>query len=152
MAYHGIVAGLIVVGFYLLSAPVKSLLSWLGHRLFAKTETKLDDMILEVVRKSVRSLLVVVGLHVAVRELRKGIAADQLTAHQILDYAEALLYIAVVLVLLKIVLGIVHVFINWYLDRLGDGSGSQLRLTLGPLTNKIINLVIGLVAVIIILD
>ncbi|HXG00633.1 MAG TPA: mechanosensitive ion channel family protein, partial [Bacteroidota bacterium] len=47
---------------------------------------------------------------------------------------------------------IVHVFINWYLDRLGDGSGSQLRLTLGPLTNKIINLVIGLVAVIIILD
>lgn len=152
MTYHGIIAVLIIVGFYLFSAPVKALLGWLGQRLFAKTETKLDDMIIEVVRKNVRSLLVIIGLHIAVRELRKGITADQLTADQILDYAEALLYIAVVLVLLKIVLGIVHVFINWYLDRLGDGSGSQLRLTLGPLTNKIMNLVIGLVAVIIILD
>lgn len=150
--YHGVMALVIVLAFYLLSRPVKALLGWLGQRLIARTETKLDDMILEVVRKNVRALLVLTGLHIAARELRKGVTGEQLTAHQILDYAEALLYIAVVLLFVKIVLGIVHAFINWYLDRLGDGGGSQLRLTLGPLTNKIMNLVIGLVALIIILD
>lgn len=150
--YHFVVAVAIVVAFTLLSSPIKALLQWMGRKVFARTETKLDDLILEVVRKNVRLLMVLIGLHIAVQEIRKGLTAKDITALQMVNYAEAILYIVVVLVVLKVVLGIVHVFINWYLDKIADAGGSQLRLTLGPLTNKIMNLLFGLVAFIIMLD
>jgi small-conductance mechanosensitive channel len=150
--YHLLVAAIIVAAFFLLSTPVKRLISWIGGKIVARTETRLDDLIIEVVRKNIRLLMVVTGLHIAVREIRKGLTAGDVTAHQILDYADAMLYIAVVLVILKIVQGIVRVFITWYLEKLSNGGSVQLRLTLAPLTTKIMNLVIGLVAIIIILD
>ncbi len=150
--YHLVIAAIIVAAFFFLSGPVKRLLAWIGGKILARTETKLDDLIIEVVRKNVRWLMVVTGLHIAVREIRKGVTAADVTAQQMLDYADAILYIAVVLVMLKIVLGIVHVFITWYLERLSDGASAQLRLTLGPLTTKIMNLAIGMVAIMIILD
>ena len=152
MLYHSIVTVIIIAAFYVLSSPVKKLLEWIGKKIFAKTQTTLDDLIFDVARKNVRSLMVVIGLHIAVQELRKGVTPHQLTALQMLDYAEGLLYVAVVLVVLKVVLGIVHVFINWYLDRMAGDGASQLKLTLGPLTNKIMSLVFGLIALIIVLD
>ncbi len=150
--YHLVVAAAIVVAFFLLSGPVKGMLGWMARKILARTETTLDDLILEVVRRNVRWLMVVIGLRIAVQEIRKGTTGADVTALQILDYAEAILYIAAVVVLLKMVLGIVHVLINWYLERLADGSSAQLKLTLGPLASKIVNVLIGLVAIIVILD
>ncbi len=152
LMYHVAVAVVIVVAFYFLSTFVKKLLSWIGKKIFAKTETVLDDLILEAVRKNVRSLMVVIGLHIAVREIRKGLTPQQLTSNQILDYADAILYIAVVFVLVKTVLGIVRVLIHWYLDQMADGDESHLKMTLGPLTSKIMNILVGMVAIIIVLD
>lgn len=150
--YHSVAAIIIVAVFYVLSSPIKKLLEWIGKRIFAKTRTTLDDRLLDVVRKNVRSLMLVIGLHIAVWEIHKGVTPEQLTALQILDYAEALLYIAVVLVLLKIALGIVHVFMSWYLEKIGGDGGSHVKLTLGPLTNKLVSLLFGLIALIIVLD
>lgn len=152
MLYHLAIAAIIVAAFYVLSAFVKRLLSWIGKKIFAKTETVLDDLILNVVRKNVRSLMVIVGLHIAVREIRKGIAASDETLLQILEYSDAILYVAVVVVLLKIVLGIVRVLIDWYLEQLAEDGAPHLKMTLGPLSSKIVSILIGMVAFIIILD
>jgi hypothetical protein len=149
LAYHVVVAAIVVSSFYLLSGLAKRFLGWVAKKIFARTETTLDDLVVDVIRKNVRSLMIVVGLHIGVREIRKACSPADVTAHQILDYADAILYVAVVVVVLKIVLGSVRVFINWYLDGLAGDEGSQLRSTLAPLTSKIINLVIGLIAIII---
>lgn len=147
-----VVAAMIVATFYFLSGLVKKLLNILGHRLLAKTETVLDDRILEVVLAHVRPLMVIVGLHIGVREIRKGAPASELTVNQVLDYADAFLYIIVVILLVKVLLNIIRVVIDWYLDRLSTEGVSDLTMTLGPLTSKVVNLLVGMVAVIIILD
>src|SRR5512146_577699 len=83
-----VVGGIIVITFFLLSRVARIFLSFLGHKIFARTETVLDDKILEVVLAHVKPLMVVIGFHVAVREVRKGLTPAHLTGNQILDYAD----------------------------------------------------------------
>jgi MscS family membrane protein len=146
------VAGIIVAAFYILSRLAKKLLNFIGHKLLARTETVLDDKILEVVLAHVKPLMVIIGLHVGVREIRKGAPASELTVNQILDYADAFLYIIVVILVLKVLLSIIRVIIDWYLDHLSTEGVSDLKMTLGPLTSKVVNILVGMVAVIITLD
>lgn len=147
-----VLGAIIVAAFFFLSRVAKFFLYFLGKKVFAKTETVLDDRILEVVLSHTKPLMVLIGLHVAVREIRKGAPPSEVTVNQILDYADAILYLVVVVLALKIVLGIVRVFIDWYLETLSAEGASDLKRTLGPLTHKAVNILIGLVAVIILLD
>ncbi len=147
-----VVAAIIVAAFFTLSRVVRMFLSLLGHKIFAKTRTVLDDKILEVVLAHVKPLMVVIGFHLAVREIRKGTTDVHVTANQILDYADAVIYIAVVLILVKILLGIIKVIIDWYLGTLASEGAPELKKTLGPLTSKAVDLLVGMVAIIIILD
>ncbi|MBI5474005.1 MAG: mechanosensitive ion channel family protein [Ignavibacteriae bacterium] len=150
--YHTTIAVVIVVVFYLLSGVVKSILSWFGKKFFERTQTVLDDLILAVVRRNVRSLMVITGLHVALTEIRKGVALHEVTALQMLDYGDSILFIVAAVVLLRIVTGIVRVMIEWYLGRLAQGGSLHLKNTLGPLTSKVLNLLLGMIGVIIVLD
>lgn len=152
LLYRGAIACLILLGFYLSSIFSKRLVGWLARKFFAKTETQLDDLIVEVVRRNVKSLVIVTGVHLALRELRKGIVATDETLHQILDYADALVYVIVVIIIVKITLNVVRVLVDWYLDQLSQTGTGQLKMTLGPLTSKIVNILIGMVAFIIVLD
>ena len=147
-----VVAAIIVTAFFLLSRVAKMFLSFLGRKVFAKTETVLDDRILEVVLAHVKPLMVVVGFYVGIREVRKGTTPAHLTANQILDYADSIVYIVAVILVVKILLGIVKVIIDWYLDNLSGEGASDLKMTLGPLTSKLVDTLVGMVAVIIVLD
>lgn len=147
-----IVAAMIVAAFFFLSRVAKMLLNFLGHKVFARTKTVLDDKILEVVLAHVKPLMVVIGFYVGLREVRKGTTPTNLTANQILDYADSIIYIVAVILVVKILLGIVKVIIDWYLDTLSAEGASDLKMTLGPLTSKLVDTLVGMVAVIIVLD
>lgn len=147
-----VVAAIIVAAFYMLSRLAKKLLGFLGRKLLSRTQTVLDDKILEVLLAHVKPLMVIIGLHVAVREVRKGAAASELTVNQILDYADAILYIIVVILVVKVLLNIIRVVIDWYLEQLSTEGVSDLKMTLGPLTSKVVNILVGMVGVIIVLD
>jgi MscS family membrane protein len=152
LVYHSLIAGGIALVFVLLTRWARSFLTWLGHKLIAKTENVLDDKILEVVMANVRPLMIVIGLFVGIREVRKGLGPDDTTVTQLLEYADALLYIAGVIIAIKILLGIIREIINWRLDTISADGTSNLKLTLGPLTNKVVNILIGLIAIIVLLD
>jgi MscS family membrane protein len=152
MAFHGTVAVCIVVAFSVLSRAMRALLRWAAHKVFTKTETVLDDRIVAVLLRHVRALMVLTGLHIAVRELRKAILPSDETLTQLLDYAGSLLYIAVVILAVKIILGIIREIIDWYLERVAADGSPALKNSLGPLTSKVVNILVGMVAVIIILD
>ncbi|MDH3253350.1 MAG: mechanosensitive ion channel family protein, partial [Ignavibacteria bacterium] len=135
-----------------LSFVVRAFLRVLAKRIFTRTRTLLDDEILAVVLRHVRSVMVLIGLHVAAREVRKGVAETDLTALQVLDYAETILFILIVLVTTRVILGVVRVIVDWYIDRVSKGGSEHLKLTIGPLTSKVTALLLGLVSLIVILD
>jgi MscS family membrane protein len=152
LLYHTVIAAVIVAAFYILSLAAMVLLGFMGRKIFARTATVLDDRILEVLRAHVKPLMVIVGLQVAVREIRKGALPSELTVHQILDYGVEILYVVLILLIVKILFGIFREVLNWYLDKVSSDGASTLKNTLGPLTNKLVSLLILLVAVIIVLD
>jgi MscS family membrane protein len=152
LVYHSLYAVGILLVFILLTRATRSFLTWLGRKVIAKTETVLDDKILDVLMANVRPAMIVIGCHVAVREIRKGLTASDTTVAQLLEYADAVLYIAGVVIAIKILLGIIREIINWRLDTISADGTSNLKLTLGPLTNKVVDILIGLVAVIVVLD
>jgi MscS family membrane protein len=150
--FHAVVAVAIVAAFYLLSRGVKSLLNWIGRKIIATTETVLDDRILAVALAYVKPVMVVIGLHVALREISKGTRVEDVTLRQILEYSESILYIVVILLVVRILLAVVREIIDWYLERISAEGAPKLKLTLGPLTHKVVNLLVGLIAMIIVLD
>ena len=152
LVYHSLIAGAIVIAFVLLARLVRAVLAYAGRRIFAKTENILDDRLLEVLLDNVFPVMVLVGLHIAVREVHKGANTSDQTLLQILEYVQDLLYLAAVLVGIRILLGWIREFINWYLDRVSDEGAPRLKMTIGPLTTKIVDMIVGLVAVIVILD
>jgi MscS family membrane protein len=152
LTFHLLVAAVIVTALYLFSSVVRAFLNFLGHRIFRKTETELDDRILAVVLKSVRPLMLIIGLQLAVREIRKALTPADLTFEQVLQYADALLYVLTAVLVIRIILGILREIIGWYLDRMSTDGASGLKTTIGPLVGKLMNVVIGLVALIVILD
>lgn len=93
VSYHVSIGVVIVAAFYFLSGTAKKLLGWIGKKVLAKTETVLDDLILNVVKKNVRSLMLLMGLHAGVTEVRKGITTADVTVQQILDCCDAILFV-----------------------------------------------------------
>jgi len=150
--YHVIIAAIIVAASYFLSLGARNLLRYLSKKIFEMVKSVRDEKVVDVVVVHVKPVMVVAGLHIAVREIRKGVSASDLTADQILDYGESILYIIAVLLVTKILLGIVRVFIYWYLERAAVDDTVNLKMTLGPLTSKVVNILVGLVVVIILLD
>ncbi len=152
MMYHIVIAAIVVAVSYFFSRAVRALLGFIGRRILTRTETMLDDRILSVVLSHVRPLMVVVGLHLAMGEIRKGVSGTDLTVNQILEYGESLLYIVVVVLVVKILLGILKEIIHWYLEKMSTEGAASLRLTLGPMTDKAVSILLGMVAIIILLD
>lgn len=152
LMYHAMVAGVILVVFFLFSFAVKGGLGWVGRKIFSKTNTTLDDQLVDVLRKNARFLLMVMAFHLALREIRKAEASDEESIQQILGYLDALLFVMLVIVMVKIVLGVVRVLLNWYLDELQQGGSGQLKQTLAPLASKIVSILVGMVALVIVLD
>jgi MscS family membrane protein len=152
MLFHALIGAGIVLVFVLLSRVVRSILGMVGRRLLAKTQNVLDDRILEVILRFVRPAMLLIGLQIGLREIRKGLVPADLTLLQIHEYADAVLYVATVLLVVRIMLNILREVVGWYLDRISAEGASNLKMTLGPLTNKVNNILIGFVAVIVILD
>jgi len=146
------IAAAIMAVAFLLTGTTRRFLSWLGHRIFARTETALDDKILDVLMRSVRPLLLVIGFGIALREIRKATTAEDLTINQMLEYGETLFYVLVVALVVRVLLGIIREIVGWYLDRVSTDGASNLARTLGPLTNKVVNILVGFVALIIVMD
>jgi hypothetical protein len=64
--FHLIVGAAIVAVFWILTGAVRRALMILGRRVFARTETVLDDRILEVALSVLRPLMIAIGVRIAV--------------------------------------------------------------------------------------
>ena len=150
--YHLIIAILIAVVFYFFSHAVKAVIRFVGKRISQRTKTELDDKILDVILGSVKALMSVIGLHIAVREIRKGLTETDVTADQLLDYAGSLLYVILVYLVIRVIIGIIRASVEWYLDDIAKDPNDTLKLTLRPITKSVVTLVAMMVGLVIVLD
>jgi small-conductance mechanosensitive channel len=152
LAHHLLVAVVIVLAFGLASRAVRALLRFLASRVIHHTETVLDDRIVAVLLQNVRPLMILTGAHIAVRELRKAADTHRETLDQLLDYSESVLFVVVAFIAARVVIGVIRVVLDWYLERLSTDGATELQTGVGPLARKGVTFLVGLVALSITLD
>jgi small-conductance mechanosensitive channel len=69
-----------------------------------------------------------------------------------LEYGGAILYILILIIIVRILLGILKEIVHWYFEKKSEGDHAGLRLTLAPVTNKAVSILVCMVAIIILLD
>jgi MscS family membrane protein len=149
---HLFVAILMVAAFWPVAGIVRGILRFLAERVVTKTETEVDDKIVALLLKNVTPIVATIALQLALREVRKGITPQELTALQFVEYGEQLLYVILVLLALKIILSVARELIEWSLDQAAKGDADSLSSTLGPMLRRTANVLAALVAAIIVLD
>lgn len=149
-ALLGAIIYLLVIGF---GKVIKWSLSVAGKRIIARTETELDDKILAIVNSRIIALSSVTGLYLGMKELRLGLTKENELFLRSLDYADTVLYLVTVIIVASVVIRIVRTGTTHAIKAVSDRHRhEQLNLTLVPLMNRIVTIVIVALTAIVVLE
>jgi small-conductance mechanosensitive channel len=149
---HLLYAVAIVIASAILGRAIKFLLNTVFKKLFKHTETSLDDRLLEVIRGRVTTLSIIGGMFIAIKEVKKGLTPENITALQSLDYLNIALFIFLVFTLTRLAIKTVQATFDWYLDEVSRKTHAVITPAIAPLTTKILNILLFMIAGMIVLD
>jgi MscS family membrane protein len=142
-----IIAGSVVVG-KLLRVVVASVV----RRFTRRAKTTLDEHILSDIEGKIVPLTIVAGVSLGIREVRKGLTAENVTHHQILDYLSTALFVLFILLLFHLLSRLFKSTIEWYADTVSLKNKSNIAPTVVPFTTKLVNIVLFFIVAITLLD
>lgn len=145
-------AGLLFVITLLLGWVLKRFLSTFGHKLISKTDTELDDLVLSIILQKIKWVVIVAGSYLASEELYKSTVETDLMARQLLGYAQGVIFVSFVVVLTILAIRIADTIVKHAMEIHAKRTSSALNEALLPLINRLINIVIGLIAIIIVFN
>lgn len=149
LLYHLVIALLMFLGAMALGWIVKRLLNTIGRRIVAKTESELDDLILEIVLDRIKWIAVVAGAYLASEELIRATDVADVTARQWLGYAQGIIFVCFVAVVTVMLIRIADSSVKYAIERHARRTSSKLNEALLPLLNRLITILIALIAIII---
>jgi MscS family membrane protein len=148
---HLAIAVLMFVGAMAVGWISKKFLSTIGRRLAAKTESELDDIVIEIILDRIKWVAVVAGSYLASEELTRATEASDVAARQWLGYAQGIIFVCFVAVVTIVLVRIADSSVKYTMERQARRTASRLNEALFPLVNRIINILIALIALIIVL-
>ena len=127
----------------------------------AKTESKMDDKLLEISGAGIYKLAFIGGIFLSLEFFKKGIQSESRLLSKplveiypfletILVILDALLFIYFIYILLKIVFNIINLSFDWYAEKINAEANKDLSGSLFPLlkkVSKVIGFVLGIVIV-----
>lgn len=150
---HAIVG--IAVGLSVLIAGkiFKFLLNTVVRKIISRTDTQLDDQILDIIRERVIAFSGIIGLYLGIGELRLGLTAENTSFHTVLAYADGLLFITAVAVITSVVIKCLQVIVTNLFENLAKRNNfEEFGQTLPLLANRVLTFVMVAIAAIIVLD
>jgi small-conductance mechanosensitive channel len=150
--YHLFLAAVLFLASLLLGWLVKRFLATISKHLIRKTASELDDLILAILLDKIKWIAVVTGAYVASEELMKATTEADVLARQMLGYAKGIIFVSFVFVVTMVVIRIVDTSIKYAMETHARRTSSKLNEAILPLINRVVNILIALVALIIVLD
>jgi MscS family membrane protein len=152
LLYHLTMACIFFGGTLVIGWLVKRFLSTAGRSLIARTRSELDDMILSIVLEKVKWVAGVIGAYLATEEITRAVSKDDVTALQFLGYAEGIIFVCAVIVITATMIRIVDTVVKHSIETHARKTSTRVNEALLPLLNRVINIVLAIIALIIILD
>lgn len=152
LLYHLVIAGFFFLASLIIGWVVKRFLSTAGRSLIARTKSELDDLILGIVLEKIKWIAVVIGAYLATEEITKAVSKDDVTALQFLGYAEGIIFVCAVIVVTATVIRVVDTVVKHAIEMHARKTSTRVNEALLPLLNRVINIILAIIALIIILD
>jgi small-conductance mechanosensitive channel len=150
--YHLAMAAVMFLAAVVLGWIVKRFLATVGRKLITKTASELDDLILNILTDKIKWIAVVAGAYLASEEIAKSTTEADVTARQLLGYANGIIFVCFVLVVTVLLIRIVDTSIMYAMERHARRTASKLNEAIFPLIKRVINTIVALIALIIVLD
>ncbi|MEX0737271.1 MAG: mechanosensitive ion channel family protein [Bacteroidota bacterium] len=152
LLFHFVVAALLFLGMIVVGWLLKRFLNGIGRKLIARTTTDLDDLLLNIVVDKLRWIFVVSGAYLATEEVTKAIPRTDLVARQLLGFAHGIIFVSFVLVVTTLLIRISDTAVKHTMEKHAKRTATGFHDALFPLINRLINIVLVLIAIIITLD
>ncbi len=144
-----IIFAAIVAGAYLLSEIVVLVINLVKRYLATKTETDLDDKILDAVKAPIRYVMIFVGVTIALKRL--DLMVDE-SSDWIFKISNSVVFVAFALIATMVLLRMVKIMTRWYADRVASRTESNIDDELLPLVRRLLNLLIIVIGIMTVLD
>lgn len=149
-AVVGFIVALLVIG---AGKIVKWLLSTVGKRIISKTDTEIDDEILDIVNSRLISLSSIFGIYLGMKELRLGLTKQNDNFLTFLDYADTALYLVTVVIVASMAARIVRTVTVHTIRSIAENQkNNEFNKTLTPLINRVITIIIIAFTAIVVLE
>jgi MscS family membrane protein len=146
-----VTALLLFLGAMALGWITRWILNTLGRRLIAKTVSDLDNIILEIVVDRIKWIAVVAGAYLATEELAQTTGVTSATLRQWLGYGQGVIFVCFVAVIASVLIRVADSSVKYTMETHARKSSQKLNEAVLPLLNRVINILIVLIALIIIL-
>lgn len=152
LLFHFVVAALLFLATLIVGWIVKRFLNGIGRKLIARTTTDLDDLLLNIIVQKISWISIVAGAYLATEEVTKAIQASDLVARKLLGFAHGIIFVSFVMVVTALLIRICDTAVKHTMETHAKRTSTGFHDALFPLINRLINIVLVLIAIIITLN
>lgn len=166
LLYRLVLVVIIIILAYIASKLLSLIVKKIITPFVAKTESKMDDKLLEISGAGIYKLAFIGGIFLSLEFFKKGIRSESKLLSKplveiypfletILSILDAFLFIFFIFILLKIVFNIINLSFDWYAEKINAEANKDLSGSLFPLlkkVSKVITFALGIVIVLARLD
>ena len=150
--FHAVKGALLFFLVLLIGKSLKIFLNAVGRKFVLKTESDLDDKIMEIVIDRLMSIAAITGMYCGLQRLRSGVSDSEKAFHAFLEYSNGALFVLMALVLTAVAIRITDTLVRHGLQRVAEKKSANFGQELVPLINRVVNIVVIAIAFIIVLD
>lgn len=150
--YHFVMAAILFCGVVILGWITKRFLSTVGRNLIARTKSDLDDILLAIVLDKIKWIAVVAGTYLAMQEITNAASPEDVFVRRLMGYSEGIIFVSFVIVVTTMLVRTSDAVVKHAMETHARKTMSRLNEALLPLANRVINVILAVIAIIITLD
>lgn len=153
LLYHAILG--FIVGLCVITSGkiLKWFLGSIGKKLISKTDTEIDDQILDIILSRIIALSSIVGIYLGMKEIRKGLTVKNDNFLGFLNIADNVLYIITIIIITSIAIRIVRTLTSHTIQTIAEKNKQKdFQQTLSPLANRVVSIIVIAFAAIVVLE
>jgi MscS family membrane protein len=148
---HIVVSIIIFAGMITLGWILKRFLETAGRKIAARTQSKLDDILLEIVLPRIKWLFIVAAAYLAIDEIEKSVPLGDLNVHRIIGYISATVSVLFIVAITFLAIQLLNASIKHFVEAQARKTSSKVNDTLIILINRLVNSLVVFIALIMVL-
>ena len=151
LGFHIVIGALLAVGTILIGWILKKFLDTAGRKIISRTQSQLDDILLEIVLPRIKWLSIIVAAYLALEEISKSFPATDENALLTVGYIRATIAVLFIVAVTFLAIQLLNAAIKYFVEAQAKKTSSRVNDALILLLNRLTNALIVFIAMIMVL-